>query len=184
MIYFFRTPAQSVIATQVDHELTSEETNELCWLYGEAKQECEENLKGFFVGPRREMITPWSTNAVEITQNMAIKGVQRIEEYFPVESEDAEHDPMLQRMYKGLDQNIFTVNIEPAPILHIDNLEEYNEQEGLALSPEEIEYLHKVESQTQRCSVSPRLTLSTAATRFSAAHSSSMAKRRKVHSSR
>ena len=150
MIYFFRTPAQSVIATQVDHELTSEETNELCWLYGEAKQECEENLKGFFVGPRREMITPWSTNAVEITQNMAIKGVQRIEEYFPVESEDAEHDPMLQRMYKGLDQNIFTVNIEPAPILHIDNLEEYNEQEGLALSPEEIEYLHKVESQLNR----------------------------------
>ena len=150
MIYFFRTPAQSVIATQVDHELTSDETNELCWLYGEAKQECEENLGGFFVGPRREMITPWSTNAVEITQNMAIKGVQRIEEYFPVDSEDAEHDPMLQRMYNGLDQNIFTVNIEPAPILYIENLEEYNEQEGLALSPEEIEYLHTVESQLNR----------------------------------
>ena len=150
MIYFFRTPAQSVIATQVDHALTSEETNELCWLYGEAKPEKEENLTGYFVGPRREMITPWSTNAVEITQNMAIKGVQRIEEYFPVDSEDAEHDPMLQRMYKGLDQDIFTVNIEPAPILHIENLEEYNEKEGLALSPEEIEYLHKVESQLNR----------------------------------
>ena len=150
MIYFFRTPAQSVIATQVDHALTAEETNELCWLYGEAQPEKEENLKGYFVGPRREMITPWSTNAVEITQNMAIKGVQRIEEYFPVDSEDAEHDPMLQRMYKGLGQDIFTVNIEPAPILHIENLEEYNEKEGLALSPEEIEYLHKVESQLNR----------------------------------
>ena len=150
MIYFFRTPAQSVIATQADHALTAEETNELCWLYGEAQPEKEENLKGYFVGPRREMITPWSTNAVEITQNMAIKGVQRIEEYFPVDSEDAEHDPMLQRMYKGLDQDIFTVNIEPAPILHIENLEEYNEKEGLALSPEEIEYLHKVESQLNR----------------------------------
>lgn len=150
MIYFFRTPAQSVIATQVDHALTSDETNELCWLYGMAKAESEENLKGFFVGPRREMITPWSTNAVEITQNMAINGVQRIEEYFPVDNEDAEHDPMLQRMYKGLDQNIFTVNIKPAPILHIENLEEYNEKEGLALSPEEIEYLHKVEGQLNR----------------------------------
>ena len=150
MIYFFRTPAQSVIATQVDHALTSDETNELCWLYGMAKAESEENLKGFFVGPRREMITPWSTNAVEITQNMAINGVQRIEEYFPVDNEDAEHDPMLQRMYKGLDQNIFTVNIQPAPILHIENLEEYNEKEGLALSPEEIEYLHKVEGQLNR----------------------------------
>ena len=150
MIYFFRTPAQSVIATQADHALTSDETNELCWLYGEAKPENEANLKGFFVGPRREMITPWSTNAVEITQNMAIKGIQRIEEYFPVDSEDAEHDPMLQRMYKGLDQDIFTVNIEPAPIVHIENLEEYNEKEGLALSPEEIEYLHKVEGQLGR----------------------------------
>ncbi|MBQ2586977.1 MAG: phosphoribosylformylglycinamidine synthase, partial [Bacteroidaceae bacterium] len=150
MIYFFRTPAQSVIATSVDHELTADEKSELCWLYGEAKEELSQTLDGFFVGPRREMITPWSTNAVEITQNMAIKGVQRIEEYFPVASEDAEFDPMLQRMYKGLDQNIFTVNIEPAPILHIENLEEYNEQEGLALSPEEIEYLHKVEGQLGR----------------------------------
>ena len=150
MIYFFRTPAQSVIATSVDHELTADEKSELCWLYGEAKEELSQTLDGFFVGPRREMITPWSTNAVEITENMAIKGVQRIEEYFPVASEDAEFDPMLQRMYKGLDQNIFTVNIEPAPILHIENLEEYNEQEGLALSPEEIEYLHKVEGQLGR----------------------------------
>ena len=136
MIYFFRTPAQSVIATQANHELSADETQELCWLYGEAQPESEDNLKGFFVGPRREMITPWSTNAVEITQNMAIQGVQRIEEYFPVDGEDAEYDPMLQRMYKGLNQDIFTVNIKPAPILHIENLEEYNEQEGLALSPE------------------------------------------------
>ena len=150
MIYFFRTPAQSVIATQANHELSADETQELCWLYGEAQPESEDNLKGFFVGPRREMITPWSTNAVEITQNMAIQGVQRIEEYFPVDGEDAEYDPMLQRMYKGLNQDIFTVNIEPAPILHIENLEEYNEQEGLALSPEEIEYLHKVEGQLGR----------------------------------
>ena len=96
------------------------------------------------------MITPWSTNAVEITQNMAIKGISRIEEYWAVADEKAEYDPMLQRMYKGLDQEIFTVNIKPAPIQSIENLEEYNEQEGLALSPEEIEYLHDVEKQLGR----------------------------------
>ena len=150
MIYFFRTPSQSVIATSVDHELSADEKSALCWLYGGAKEESEDSLKGFFVGPRREMITPWSTNAVEITQNMSLTGVKRIEEYFPVESEDAEYDPMLQRMYKGLNQDIFTINIEPAPIIHIENLEEYNEQEGLALSPAEIEYLHKVEAQLDR----------------------------------
>lgn len=149
-ISFFRTSGKSVIATESDHVLTAEEIDKLCWLYGDAKLEASDKLDGYFVGPRREMITPWSTNAVEITQNMNLEGITRIEEYFPVKDENAEHDPMLQRMYKGLDQSIFTVNIKPAPIVFIDNLEEYNEQEGLALSPEEIEYLHKVEGQLNR----------------------------------
>ena len=149
-ISFFRTPGGSVIATEADHRLNAEEIEKLCWLYGGATVETEDGLKGCFVGPRREMITPWSTNAVEITQNMSLSGISRIEEYFPVKDEHAEHDPMLQRMYKGLDQNIFTVDIQPAPIVYIENLEESNEQEGLALSPEEIEYLHQVEGQLGR----------------------------------
>ena len=111
MILFFQTTQKSVIATQVDHQLNEQEIKELCWLYGEATLINGETMDGFFVGPRREMITPWSTNAVEITQNMGLKGIQRIEEYFPVISKDAEHDPMLQRMYTGLNQDIFTVNI-------------------------------------------------------------------------
>ncbi len=150
MILFFKTPQKSVIATQADHALNQDEVKELCWLYGEAELLSDETLEGHFVGPRREMVTPWSTNAVEITQNMGLKGIQRIEEYFPVDSEDAEHDPMLQRMYKGLNQGIFTINIQPEPIKYVDNLEEYNEQEGLALSPEEIEYLHKIEKENGR----------------------------------
>ena len=83
MILFFRTPTKSVIATEVSQELASEDIQKLSWLYGEATVENEENLKGCFIGPRREMITPWSTNAVEITQNMGLTGVLRIEEYFP-----------------------------------------------------------------------------------------------------
>ena len=150
MILFFRTSSKSVIATQVDHQLNNDEINELCWLYGDAVLEKAESLEGYFVGPRREMITPWSTNAVEITQNMNLHGISRIEEYFPVSSKDADHDPMLQRMYDGIGQDVFTVNHKPEPIKHIENLEEYNEQEGLALSPEEIEYLHKIEKQLGR----------------------------------
>ena len=150
MILFFKTPSESVIATEVDHQLDQQEINELCWLYGGAQLLEGSEQDGFFVGPRREMITPWSTNAVEITQNMNLKGISRIEEYFPVESKDADHDPMLQRMYEGLNQRIFTVNREPQPIMHVESLEEYNEQEGLALSPEEIEYLHKIEKELKR----------------------------------
>lgn len=145
MILFFRTPANSVIATACNKELSAEDVKKLCWLYSEATVETEDNLKGCFIGPRREMITPWSTNAVEITQNMGLSGIRRIEEYFPVKDENAEYDPMLQRMYKGLDQQIFDVNIKPQPIIYIENLEEYNEQEGLALSREEMDYLLKVE---------------------------------------
>ena len=159
MIRFFQTPQKTVIATEVDHALSEQEIKELNWLYGEAELLNAELLDGYFVGPRREMVTPWSTNAVEITQNMGLKGISRIEEYFPVDSgqltadnqvpEDA-YDPMLQRAYHGLNQDIFTINIKPEPIKYVDNLEEYNEQEGLALSPEEIEYLHGLEKQNGR----------------------------------
>ena len=165
MITFFKTPQQSIIATESNHPLTAAEVEKLCWLYGGATLEEEKNLTGQFIGPRREMITPWSTNAVEITQNMAIEGISRIEEYFPsgvknesnsdsslftLHSSLPSFDPMLQRLYQGLDQGIFTINKQPDPIISIENLEEYNEQEGLALSPEEIEYLHKVEGQLGR----------------------------------
>ena len=150
MILFFRTPSKSVIAVESNHPLAPDDSDKLCWLFGEAKAESEENLKGCFVGPRREMITPWSTNAVEITQNMGIEGISRIEEYFPVKDENADYDPMLQRMYKGLDQNVFTTNRQPEPIIYIEDLEAYNEKEGLALSKEEMDYLKKVENDLGR----------------------------------
>jgi len=150
MILFFRTPSKSIIATDSEQTLSQNDINKLCWLYGEAIVEDETNLTGFFVGPRKEMITPWSTNAVEITQNMGIETISRIEEYYPAKDENTEYDPMLQRMYHGLDQNIFTTNRQPEPIIYIDDLDTYNEKEGLALSKEEIEYLKKVEKDLGR----------------------------------
>ena len=150
MILFFKTTTQSIIATQFNHQPTQEEIDKLCWLYGEATYEGNDKLAGLFVGPRREMVTPWSTNAVEITQNMNLDGILRIEEYYPISSKDAEYDTMLQRMYDGLDQDIFTINHQPDAIKYVENLEEYNEQEGLALSEDEIKYLHQLEKANQR----------------------------------
>ncbi len=150
MISFFRTPAKSIIATQVDHQLSDDEVKKLCWLFGEATLEAAPTLEGCYVGPRREMITPWSTNAVEITQNMNLSGILRIEEFFPVEDASADHDPMLQRLYEGLHQDIFTISHTPEPIRTVEDLDAYNEQEGLALSPAEVEYLHGVEQQLGR----------------------------------
>ncbi|WP_311440896.1 phosphoribosylformylglycinamidine synthase [Hoylesella buccalis] len=150
MILFFKTPQETIIATEMDHQPSQEETGKLCWLFGGAECIDTQQLDGIYVGPRREMVTPWSTNAVEITENMNLTGIMRIEEYFPVSSKEATHDPMLQRMYEGLDQNLFTVNREPEPIRRVENLEQYNEEEGLALSPEEMAYLHTIEKQNGR----------------------------------
>ena len=150
MILFFKTPQETIIATEMDHQPSQEETSKLCWLFGGAECIDTQQLDGIYVGPRREMVTPWSTNAVEITENMNLNGITRIEEYFPVSSKEATHDPMLQRMYEGLDQRLFTVNREPEPIRHVENLEQYNEDEGLALSPEEMAYLHTIEKQNGR----------------------------------
>ncbi len=150
MVYFFRTPANAVIAVDSDHAFSTDELKKLSWLFSDATPLSESNLDGWFVGPRKEMITPWSTNAVEITQNMALSGIVRIEEYFPVQSEEADHDPMLQRMYNGLNESIFNIDKMPEPIVYIDDIASYNTQEGLALSEDEVNYLNSVSQRVGR----------------------------------
>ena len=150
MILFFQSSTKSVLAVEASHAFSPEDTRKLVWLFSEATPLPSDTLEGWFVGPRREMITPWSTNAVEITQNMGLTGISRIEEYFPVASGEAEHDPMLQRIYNGLDQTIFTISKQPDPIVYIDDLDAYNQQEGLALSHEEIAYLNEVSQKLGR----------------------------------
>lgn len=150
MILFFKSPSGTIVATETVSKPVEDDIKKLCWLYGNATLVDGDSLDGYYVGPRREMITPWSTNAVEITQNMGLSGIIRIEEYFPVSSADAEYDTMLQRLYTGLNRNIFTVDIKPQPIIFVEDLESYNEKEGLALSKEEIDYLLKVEKELNR----------------------------------
>ena len=113
------------------------------WLFGGAKPLEDKALTGLFIGPRKEMITPWSTNAVEITQTMGINGIQRIEEFFSVVGEP-HYDRMLQHLYKNLDQDLYTIHLTPAPILEIDDIKKYSDKEGLALNEEEIKYLADV----------------------------------------
>ena len=110
----------------------------------------ENFLDGHFVGPRKEMITPWSTNAVEITQNMGLQGIERIEEFVSVRNESAAHDPMLQALYRTLDQDLFTIHHRPDPIYEVSDLAAYNRKEGLALNDEEIAYLNDVSGKLGR----------------------------------
>jgi phosphoribosylformylglycinamidine synthase len=142
MVLFFEGNSNQIIAVSSNVELAQSDLKKLEWLFGSATMSDSQELEGYFVGPRKEMITPWSTNAVEITQNMGIEGIVRIEEYFAVENENALFDPMLQVLYKGLDQAIFSIDKKPEPILYIEDVAAYNEAEGLALSEDEISYLN------------------------------------------
>lgn len=144
MIHFFSTRNNSIIAVESSLPLSSEDTGKFVWLFSEARYLQKEKLDGWFIGPRREMVTPWSTNAVEITRTMGIQDVIRMEEFFPVKNENASFDHMLQRKYNGLDQQIFRINKQPDPILNIDDISAYNLKEGLALSDDEIDYLNSV----------------------------------------
>ncbi len=150
MVIFFKTSVQNIIAVQADHSFSADETKKLSWLFDNAELLPASTLKGWFIGPRKEMITPWSTNAVEITQNMGLTGISRIEEFFPVTDGSAEFDKMLQRLYNGIDGKIFDIDKQPDPIVYIDDLAAYNEQEGLALSPDEINYLNDLSKKIGR----------------------------------
>ena len=141
MILFFGQPDATIFAVQTPARLTPTDQEKLTWLFGNAPLLATERLDGYFVGPRAAMITPWSTNAVEITQNMVIAGIERIEEFRAVPGDYQDFDPMLAQLYRGLDQRTFTIEVKPEPIRPVSDIAAYNEQEGLALSEEEVAYL-------------------------------------------
>ena len=150
MIHFFLSQSQAIFVLQTDRALSQDDITKLEWLFGGAKISQETALTGFFVGPRAAMITPWSTNAVEITQNMDMQGIIRIEEFKAVAEDFSDYDPMLSQKYGKLDQAIYTIDIKPEPILEITDIAAYNKQEGLSLSDEEVDYLDSLAERLKR----------------------------------
>jgi phosphoribosylformylglycinamidine synthase len=150
MIHFFGNESTTVFAVQTQNQLSAETISKLNWLFANAHKIEKSVLTDFFIGPRAAMVTPWSTNAVEITQNMGIEGIIRIEEFQKVASDSNEFDPMLSQKYSELNQAIFTINIQPELILEIDNIAAFNKQEGLALSLEEVNYLENLSQKLNR----------------------------------
>ena len=150
MILFFGNPTTTVYAVQVQQNLTSEDTQKLNWLFGNTSQIDHETVEGDFVGPRAAMVTPWSTNAVEITQNMGIDGIIRIEEFYNVAEDFTDFDPMLSQKYPELHQDIYDIHLQPEKVIEIEDIEAYNQQEGLALNKEEVNYLEQLSEKLGR----------------------------------
>jgi phosphoribosylformylglycinamidine synthase len=150
MIHFFGTPDIKVFAVQTVSDLTPETIAKLQWLFGDQPKIEQTTLNSNFVGPRAAMITPWSTNAVEITQNMGIQGIIRIEEFKAVKSDFSDFDPMISEKFEGLHQQSFEIDITPEPILNITDISAYNQQEGLSLNDDEVGYLNQVSEKIGR----------------------------------
>ncbi|MBK6984763.1 MAG: phosphoribosylformylglycinamidine synthase [Bacteroidetes bacterium] len=150
MIHFFGNQSNIVFAVQAQDSISSENIQKLNWLFADAHKIEKSVVTDFFVGPRAAMITPWSTNAVEITQNMGITGIIRIEEFEKVAADFTAFDPMLSQKYSELNQDIFTINVKPEPILDITDIAAYNKSEGLALSSEEVDYLNNLSTKLGR----------------------------------
>ena len=141
MIHFFGDVTTKVFAVQTTAEISKQNNQKLQWLFGNTPQIKQSAIADFFIGPRAAMITPWSTNAVEITQNMGVEGIIRIEEFVPSAETTSDFDPMLLQKFPLLDQTIFDVSAMPEAIKDIHDIAAYNESEGLALNKEEVAYL-------------------------------------------
>ena len=150
MIHFFENQSKTVFAVQTQNEISAQDISKLNWLFANSNKIEKSVLTDFFVGPRATMITPWSTNAVEITQNMGISGIIRIEEFHKATADFFDFDPMLSQKYAELNQAIFTINVLPEAILDIDDITAYNQKEGLSLSPIEVEYLDNLAIKLRR----------------------------------
>ncbi|WP_178988751.1 phosphoribosylformylglycinamidine synthase [Winogradskyella schleiferi] len=150
MIHFFGNENSKVFAVQTAEELSTETVSKLIWLFGNQPKIEQASIDAFFVGPRAAMITPWSTNAVEITQNMGVSDIIRIEEFTAVPEDYKDFDPMISEKYQSLNQEIFNIDIQPESIQNIENISEYNQQEGLSLSDEEVDYLESVSKKIGR----------------------------------
>src|SRR5690606_12995853 len=150
MIHFFGNVENTVFAVQTHGNISKENSKKLEWLFGHQPKIEATALPSTFIGPRAAMITPWSTNAVEITQNMGIEGIVRIEEFHNTSIEKGTFDPMLSQKFAELNQDIFDIHIQPEGILDIENIGEYNQKEGLALNAEEVEYLENLSKKLDR----------------------------------
>ena len=140
MICFFGDPKLHLYVVQKELPISEVDQKKLEWLFDGYSLLRKSFVQAALIGPRISMVTPWSTNAVEICHNMGISDIIRIEQFWG-DAKMHTFDAMIHQRFNELDQHIFDTKRTPEPINHIDNIVAYNDQEGLSLSADEIAYL-------------------------------------------
>lgn len=105
-------------------------------------------INGEFVGPKKAMISPWSTNAVSIFQNAGINSIERAELF----SRNTDNfDPMTQEKFTGLSScSLQGDKHAPEKLQKVLDVKSFNEEAGLALSEEEIKFLEESQKKLGR----------------------------------
>ena len=148
MILFFGDPESKVFALETNDELDNFSIEKLNWVLN-APFLNKQTIEKSFIGPKSTMISPWSTNAVEIINNMGILSIVRIEEFLCIKANQT-FDVMIQDKYKDLNQDIFKSYKAPDKQTLIHDINEYNDNEGLALDQNEVDYLNNLSKKLNR----------------------------------
>ncbi|PVZ68843.1 phosphoribosylformylglycinamidine synthase [Pelagibaculum spongiae] len=161
-----RISAEFVHFAQLDNDLTEQQLQTLKKLlqYGPADLDSsasvEQGYQQFVVVPRPGTISPWSSKATEIAHNCGLDAVIRLERgivyrVWGITEQDRSsieteiHDRMTQCVLEQTDQaDILFQHHQPGELRHVDvlvggrsALADANQQWGLALADDEIDYL-------------------------------------------
>ena len=82
MICFFGDPNKQLYAVQKELPISEDDQKKLEWLFGGYPLLRKSFIQVELLGPRISMVTPWSTNAVEICNNMGLNDIVRIEQFW------------------------------------------------------------------------------------------------------
>ena len=148
MLYFFQKNKGLYVV--VAKTLSSDDKEKLQWLFDNAKYIEDDAMEGYYKGAIKNMISPWSSNAVDITKNMGIDTISRIEKFEKIDDQKIAYDPMLETIYEDIAQDFFNIDHLPEPIKYIENIAVYNQKEGLSLSDVEVAYLEEVSKNIDR----------------------------------
>ncbi|PZR07003.1 MAG: phosphoribosylformylglycinamidine synthase [Archangium gephyra] len=140
--------AEFVHFVEVKRPLTDTEHASLVQLltYGPTQPARKVEGRTFVVVPRLGTVSPWSSKATDIARNCGLEAVQRIERgiVWTLAHGQAPFDRMTESVLPSLDaaSEIFTRH-QPRPLktIPLGELKAANVKLGLALAPDEIDYL-------------------------------------------
>jgi len=139
MIVFFKNKDHYIYAAVTQTQLSKQALDKLHGLF-QGYAYTTESFTHSYIGPHPTMVSPWSTNVVEIIENIGIESISRVESLRP---QDETFDPLLEFHYETIGQHIFDQTQRPHDIQWIEatHIDTYQKSQNLNLDPSEVGHL-------------------------------------------